>query len=377
MNFSFNEDQQMFRGSVREFFAKEFDTEVTRKVEKTPAGYSHECWAKMAELGWLGLTFPENYGGVGFGQLELAILHEELGRGCVPSPHLATVVLAGQLILAAGSEAQKSAVLPRIASGEMIVTVAQLEDETRWDAGGIKMTAEASGDGFALKGTKLFVNFVHVAHKIVVAARTAQGSRADDGVTLFLVDASAPGMSKAHMPTLGLDQYYEVCFDNVHVDRSAVIGRVGEGWAPLAEALDRARIAVAAQINGGCERALELAVEYSKVRVAFGKPIGAYQALQHKMAEMAMETDGAKLLTYEAAWMADQGLPYRKLAAAAKANSNETGRRVAADAIQVHGGYGFISEVDTTLYYRRNKALELFLGDSKYNRDLVADAMDL
>jgi len=380
MDLDFTEEQVMFRTMARDFMAKECPSTLVRELEESERGYSPELWRKVAELGWLGLTFPEDYGGISGSCLDLAILYDEMGRALFPSPHLPTVVLGGHAILDCGSEEQKQECLPRIADGELLLSLALTEPATRYQPVAITTRAVAQGDDYVINGTKLFVPNANIADYLVCVARTGDGQAPEEGITMFLVDAHSPGLTCTPLKTIseiGHDKQFEVTFDEVKVPKKKVLGELNQGWAPLSRVLNQATVALCAEMVGGAQAVLEMSVEYSKERVAFGRPIGSFQALQHKMADMLIEVDGAWLLTYQAAWMLAEGLPCAKEVAMAKAWTSNAYRRVTAGAIQIHGGYGYCSEVDTTLYYRRAKAAEFALGDPRFHRRIVAQEMGL
>ena len=380
MDLDFSQEQVMFRTTCRDFLSKECPSTLVQELERSEEGYSPELWRKIADLGWLGLTFPERYGGLGGDSLDLAILYDEMGRANFPSPHLATVVLGGHTILECGSEEQKQELLPKIACGELLLSLAFTEPGFGYEPMAIATKAAAQGEEFVLNGTKLFVPNANVADYLICVARTGDGGKTEEGITLFLVDAHAPGIICTPLKTIseiGHEKQCEVIFQDVRVPKENILGELGQGWAPLVKILNQATVAVCAEMVGGAQAVLEMSVEYSKERVAFGRPIGSFQALQHKMADMLVEVDGAWLLTYQAACMISEQIPCAKQVAMAKAWTSNAYRRVTAEAIQIHGAYGFCNEVDTTLYYRRAKAGEFALGDPRFHRNLVASEMGL
>jgi len=380
MDLDFTEEQVMFRTMARDFMTKECPSTLVRELEESDEGYSLDLWRKIAELGWLGLTFPEKYGGIAGNSLDLAILYDEMGRALFPSPHLPVVVLGGHTILECGSEEQKREFLHRIASGELLLSLALTEAIFSREPVAITTRATAQGDDYSINGAKLFVPNANIADYLVCVARTGDGQAPEEGITLFLVDAHSPGIACTLLKTtseIGHDKQCEVIFQDVKVPKKNILGGLNQGWAPLARVINQATVALCAEMVGGALAVLDMSVEYSKERVAFGRPIGSFQALQHKMANMLVEVDGAWLLTYQAAWMLAEGLPCAKQVAMAKAWTSNAYRRVTADAIQIHGGYGYCSEVDTTLYYRRAKATEFTLGDPRFHRRIVALEMGL
>jgi alkylation response protein AidB-like acyl-CoA dehydrogenase len=379
MDFGFSQEQELLRATARKFFDNECPSEFVRARMAEPAGVTDEFWAKLAEQGWLGLVYPETYGGSGLGVVDLTVLMEEMGRVVMPGPFAATVMLGGLAIREAGSEAQQEAWLPRIAAGEAKATLAFTEPNARTDAAAVTLPARRRGAGWSLAGTKLFVPDAHLADVLVVTARTAEAATAEEGVTLFLVPRGTSGLDVTLLPTM--DQTRKLCevtLRDVRVGADAVLGAVGGGWAPLARVIDRATVALCAEMCGGAQRVLEMTTEYAKIRMAFGRPIGAYQAVKHRAADMLVDVENAKSLTYYAAWAVDENVPEAPLAVAmAKAYASEAYRRVAGAAIQLHGGIGFTWEHDLHLYFKRAKASEFTFGDATYHRERVAQLINL
>jgi alkylation response protein AidB-like acyl-CoA dehydrogenase len=310
------------------------------------------------------------------------VVLEEMGRAVMPGPFFSTVLLGGAAILRAGSPAQQAAWLPRIAAGEARATLALLEESAEWEPEGVALAARAGrSGGWTLSGTKLFVPDGHTADVLVVAARTARATRAEPahGITLFLVPADARGVAAAPLPTMDQTRKLaEVTLRRVEVGPEAVLGPVHGGWAVLARLLERAAVALCAEMCGGAQRVLDLCTEYAKVRVAFGRPIGAYQAIKHRCADMLVAIENAKSITYYAAWAADQEAPDAALAASmAKAFVSDAYRKVAGDGIQIHGGIGFTWEHDLHLYFKRAKGSEVTFGDATLHRERVARLLEL
>ncbi len=372
MDFGFSEEQEMLRESARQFLESECPMTYVRQMMDDEVGYSEEQWQKMAELGWLGLIFPEQYSGAGLDLVDLVVVLEEMGRCVMPGPFFATVLLGGSAIQFGGSDAQKRAYLPRIIDGSLKTTLAHLEESARWDADGIQLRATASGNGYRLSGTKLFVPDAHNAGLLVVAART--GGSGTDGITLFLVDGKAAGLKIRTLKTM--DQTRKLCevrFDDVEVGADAVLGEVGKAWPILDAVVDRAKVAISAEMCGGAQKVLDMSVEYAKVREQFGKPIGSFQAIQHKCANMMVQVESAKSATYYAAWAVANGVDEAHLTACmAKAYCSDAYRFVSGEGIQIHGGIGFTWEHDMHLYFKRAKGSEVTFGDATWNRELVA-----
>jgi alkylation response protein AidB-like acyl-CoA dehydrogenase len=331
----------------------------------------------MAELGWMGLILPEPYGGSGLTFVDMVVVLEEMGRVVLPGPFFSTLVGAVAL-LDAGSAAQKQEWLPKIAAGEARVTLAQLEPNARWDADGIELEARKADGGFALSGTKLFVPDAHTADLLVVAGR-APGSKGAEGVSLFLVDAKAPGVTTTLLKTM--DQTRKLCevvLKDVRVPAARVLGEPGQGWKRLDRVVDRGKVGLCAEMCGGAEKVLEMSVEYAKVREQFGRPIGSFQAIQHKCANMLVEVESSKSATYYAAWAVANDVAEAPLAAAmAKAYCSDAYRHTAGEGIQIHGGIGFTWEHDMHIYFKRAKSSEVTFGDGTWNREIVAQLIGL
>jgi alkylation response protein AidB-like acyl-CoA dehydrogenase len=379
MDFGFNEEQELLRSTARKFLENECSSEFVRKRMAEPAGVTDEFWAKVAEQGWLGLVYPEEYGGSGLGFVDLTVLMEEMGRAVMPGPFVSTVLLGGLTILESGSAAQRQAWLPRIAAGQVKSTLAWTEPSGRWDAAAVTTGATPVAGGWRLSGTKLFVPDAHLADVLVLVARSAEAKNAGEGISLFLVPRGAAGLEVKLLPTM--DQTRKLCevtLDDVRVGGDALLGAPGAGWAPLARVIERATVALCAEMCGGAQRVLDMTVDYAKIRVAFGRPIGSYQGVKHRAADMLVEVENAKSLTYYAAWAVDENAPEAPLAASmAKAYCSDAFRRVAAAGIQLHGGIGFTWEHDLHLYFKRAKSSEFTFGDATYHRERVAQLISL
>ena len=377
MDIGFTEEQELLRETARKFLDAECDTRFVRARMAEPAAVTAEFWGKLAEQGWLGIVYPEAVGGSGLGLVDLVVLMEEMGRRVMPGPFVSSVLLGGAAIMEAGNPVQQAEWLPQIAAGEKKVALAWTEPALRWDAAGVTLPAREAGGGFTLSGTKLFVGDAHLADILVVAARTRDGSTMEDGVTLFLVPRKAPGVAVAPLPTIDeTRKSCEVRFDNVAVPGTALLGELHAGWAPLSRVVVRATVALCAEMCGGAQRVLDMTVEYAKLRVAFGKPIGSYQGVKHQAADMLVALENAKSLTYYAAWALDESEPDAALAVSmAKAAASDMARRVAGTGIQLHGGIGMTWEHDLQLYYKRARACEVAFGDAAWHRERVARLM--
>jgi alkylation response protein AidB-like acyl-CoA dehydrogenase len=331
----------------------------------------------MAELGWMGLVFPEKYGGSERNFLDLAILLEEMGYNIVPGPFFSTVVLGGLTILTAGNDEQKMEFLPKIASGEMILSLALTEPTASYDAASVKTKAIAHNGKYVIKGTKLFVLNANVADYILCVARTKQAKNPENGITLFLVDAKSPGVKCTLLKTLARDKQCEVVFDNVTVSEKSIVGERDGGWPIVKDVLQKATVAKCAEMVGGTQAALDMAVNYAKERVQFGRPIGSFQAIQHYCANMATDVSGSRFVTYKAAWKVSEGLPAALDVAIAKAWASEAYGRITLSAHQIFGAIGFTMDHDIHLYYRQAKAAEIIFGDADFQRAIVARELGL
>jgi alkylation response protein AidB-like acyl-CoA dehydrogenase len=379
MNFGFSEEQELLRNTARKFFENECSSTFVRDRMAEPEGVTGEFWNKLAEQGWLGLIYPEEFGGTGLGFVDLTVLMEEMGRASMPGPFVSTVLLGGLAVLEAGSAAQKKDWLARVSNGQAKLALAWTEPNARWDAAGVTLTARESGGGFTLNGTKLFVLDAHLADAIVVVARTREAGKPEEGVTLFLVPKGTAGLEVKLLPTMDQTRKQcEVTLKDVRVSADAVLGKKDAGWASLQRVIDRATVALCAEMCGGAQRVLDMTTDYAKIRIAFGKPIGAYQGVKHKAADMLVELENGKSLTYYAAWAVDENSPEAPLAVSmAKAYVSDAFRRIAGAGIQLHGGIGFTWEHDLHLYFKRAKNSEFAFGDATYHRERVAQLISL
>jgi alkylation response protein AidB-like acyl-CoA dehydrogenase len=366
MDFAFTSDQQLLKNSARAFLDEHCKPAAVRLLWDDPRGESEAMWKDMAQLGWLGLALPEVHGGSALGMVETAVLLEELGRASYPGPYLPTALVASAINIA-GTDAQKNRWLPAVCAGGARASLALLDGETSWAPDAIATRAEKTANGWKLSGTKPFVAWAHVADVILVPAR------APEGLTLFLVDPGAAGFTQT--PVTGMDlatRWVNLALDGVSVAADAVLGAPGQGQ-PLFESLvRRGAVGAAAEMLGAARRCLDMAVEYAKVREQFGQPIGSFQAIRHKCAEMLLEVENSHAAVYYAAWALDAQAEDADLAASvAKSYVGDAARKVCGEAIQVHGGIGFTWEYDLHLYFKRAKALEVQYGDADYHRDLI------
>jgi alkylation response protein AidB-like acyl-CoA dehydrogenase len=369
MDLGLSEEQELLKNAARDFLEKECPEALVREMEEDEKGYSPDLWKKMSEQGWQGLLIPDNYGGAGFGYLDLIILIEEFGRALVPGPFLSTVVGGTLPLLEGGSEEQKKQYLPNIASGNAIWTLAYTEPSARFDTEGVSLEVKEDGGDVVLNGTKLFVRDANVADFFTVVGRKP-GTKGDDGVTLVIVDAKAKGISQTQLKTIAADKQAEVKFENVRVPKANVIAG---GAATLKKVQRKATVLECAYLVGLAQMDFDISVQYAKDRIQFGRPIGSFQAIQHKAADMVTDVDGARFITYRAAWSVDQDEADADINVhMAKAWCSEATRRVVAHGQQIHGGIGFTKDYKIQLYFRRQKAAELAWGDADYHRELVA-----
>ena len=378
MNFGFTEDQELLRSAAQDFLARECPMASVRRMMEDARGIDDGQWTKMAELGWVGLAVPEAHGGAGLGFVDLVVLLEEMGRVVLPGPFFSTAVVAAPTLTDAASPSLQAEWLPKIAAGRARGTLALLERSARGVVDAIALEIRPDGGGYRLSGTKLFVPDAHTADFLLVAGR-APGSAGAEGLSLVLVDAADPGVRTTALETMDQTRKLsEVQLRDVTVPKSRVIGEPGEGAAILERLATRAKAGLAAEMCGGAARVLDMCVDYAKVREQFGRPIGSFQAIQHKCATMLVEIESARSAAYYAAWAVGSDAPDAALAAAmAKAYASDAFRHVAAEGIQIHGGIGFTWEHDMHVYFKRAKSSEVSFGDAAWNRDVVARLIGL
>jgi alkylation response protein AidB-like acyl-CoA dehydrogenase len=379
MEFSFSEDQDELRRAARRFLEVESSEERVRAVMGTEDGYDSAVWKQLSgDLGWTALTIPETYGGLGMSHLDLHPLMEEMGRALLCAPFFSTICLGANVLLLCGNDAQKDRYLPSIAAGETTATLAYAEKQRQNGPEAIQATYVHQDGDYVLRGSKHYVLDGHTADLVIVAAR-AQGSQGAEGVSLFAVPADARGLTRTWTPTM--DQTRRLAsieLDVVTVPADALLGEEGRGWAPCERTLDLACIALAAEQVGGAEMCLDMSVEYAKVREQFGRPIGSFQAIKHKCADMLTMVESARSSAFYASALAAQNDPgLHEAASSAKAFCSDTFFHCAAESIQIHGGIGFTWEHPAHLYFKRAKAVEVLLGDPSFHRERVARHMGL
>jgi alkylation response protein AidB-like acyl-CoA dehydrogenase len=372
LDLDFDQEQELLRQTARDLLARHCSLDVVRQMEDDPVGYPAALWTQLGELDLIGLLLPEEYGGSGMSLIEGVALYEELGRALAPVPHFVSAVLGGGVLAGAGSEIQKDQWLRPMASGEAVLTPAWLEPESGYSPLGVQTRAEASGDGFRLNGLKRHVLFASTADRLVVLART--GDAAED-VDLFLVDPKATGVTLRQQLSLASDTQYEVTLSNVAVSADDRIGAAGSGWSTWQEVLEPALVLLAAQAVGGARYALEITTQYAKDRHQFDKPLGAFQALAHYLADAVTNLDGAEQLVHEAAWAGAAGRSLTSLAPMAKLFACSTFRDITAMAQQLFGGIGFTLDFDIQLYFRRAKVQQMMWANDRTLENAVAAAL--
>ena len=378
IEFGLKEEQEMLKTMARDFLANECPKTVVRELMEDEVGFSAELWKKMADNGFLGLVFPEEYGGGGMNFRDLTILCEEMGRAMLPGPFLSTVLLVGMPILTFGTAEQKKEFLPKIASGEAVCTLAVLEEDGDLWAEGIKTKAVSRGDEYIINGTKLFVPDAKAADYILCAARTKRTADPEEGITLFLVKAEEWGIYVSPLVTMDeTRKQYEVSFTNVPVPARNIVGELHQGWPILKEAALKTTAALCAEMVGGGEMVMEITVNYAKERIAFGVPIGSFQAVKHKLADMYSELEYSRSLMEWAAESIKEDAPNAPIAVSmAKSYCGDAYKKVTNDGIQIHGGIGFTWDHDMHLYFKRAKSSDTAFGDSNYHRELIAQSLD-
>ena len=375
---TFDADRLLVQQTAGDLFRRRYPPEVVRELEESELGYSPDGWREMAGLGWLGITFPEQHGGTGGTFLDQFPIYEEMGRHLVPSPHLDTVAVAGDLLLAAGTDAQRAAFLPAIARGDAIVSVAVPEHDGSFDPAGISCAATRRGSDLVVRGTKLLVAYAPSADWFLCAVRTnGNRDRAADGISVLLVDARAGGITCDPIPNIAGLPLYAVTFDDVAVPTDHVVGEVDHGWDALSASATKAAVLQTATIVGAARAVLEMTNQYAKDREQFGNPIGSYQAVQYLVSDILIDLHRTDLLARQAAFRIDRGTPWRREAAMAVAFGKQAAAHLHRQAHEVHAGVAFIDEHDLTLYSRRSKYWENNLGDARHHQEMLAAAMQL
>jgi alkylation response protein AidB-like acyl-CoA dehydrogenase len=379
MEFGFTKAQEMIRSQAAETLKRACPRSLVRQVMESADGHCEGLWERMADLGWMGLVFPEEYGGLGLSWVELAVVLEEMGRALAPGAFFSTVLLGGLTLLEAASEEQKQRWLAPLAAGRLKATLALVEPEGRLGPEGVTARAEPESGGYLVSGVKLFVPDARVADLIICAARTGKSSGAEEGITLLAIDRESEGLTLTPLETMDQTRrLYEVSCSRVRVPAERVLGREGGAWPVIERVSDQAAVGLCAEMVGGAQQVLKMCVEYAQTRVQFGRPIGSFQAIQHRCADMLLLIESARSATYAAAWAASENpAELALLASVAKAYTSDAYAWVAGEGIQLHGGMGYTWEHDAHLYFKRAKADEVTFGDATYHRARVARLIGL
>ena len=377
MDFSLSEEQEMLRKSARDFLADKCPKTYVKQMETDEKGYSPALWKEMAELGWQGLALPEKYGGSGMEFLDLAILQEEMGHACLPGPFFSTVILGAMTILDAGNDEQKTAYLPGIASGKTIVTMALNESDGLYEAESVNVKAVTDKDSFIINGEKYFVPDANIADYILCVARTSDEKDKKNGISIFIVPAKDSGVKCTLLKTITGEKMCEVTFTNVKVSKDNVLGGLGKGWPIVEKVIERAAISECCDTVGVLQKVLEMTLDYAKERKQFDRPIGAFQVIQHYMADMMTYVDGTRFVSYQAAWRMNKGLPSIRETAIAKAWSAESYEWCITKSHQIFGAIGVTIDHDLHFYTTRGKTAQLSYGNADFWREPVAKSMGM
>ena len=377
MDLSFTKEQKLIRDAAAEFLKKECPRDLVRQMENDDLGYPPELWSKMAELGWLGLIIAEEYGGLGGSFLELVVLLEEMGKYLVPSPIIPTEVLGGLSIMNAGTEEHKKKYLPKVAKGELLLTMALNQNYNNIDGIDTDFQITKIGKDSMISGTRLFVPYAHVSDYIVCPIQMKDNKEKENAISLFLIEGKSSGVSCTPLETTACDKQCKLVFNSVKLDRENILSGCRSGSEVVRNVLERAALAQCALMIGGGEAVLRMTVDHAKKRVQFDRPIGSFQAVQHRCANMLVDLDGARYSTYLAAWKIDEGLPCTLDISVAKAWANQAYQRICANGHQVIGGTGVMMDHDMQLYSRRAKAAEFIWGDTVFHKEIIAQQLGL
>jgi len=375
IDLNLSESEEMLRKGALDFLRRDAPNKVIQVLQGTDTGYTEDLWRKTAGMGWLGIIIPEQYGGTGNSLTSAGVLFEALGTGPLPGPYFSSGILGSLLVLEAGNEKQKKSVLPDVAEGKKILTLALTEPEYSWEPRGIQLSAEKNKDGFVLNGIKLFVMDAQAATHLIVAARTAKGTDPAKGISLFLVDRKSEGVSVRRLPGFLADSTFEVKLDSVKVPRSAVLGDIDGGWPALKQSIDKAIPVLCAYKVGGCQALFDMTLQYSRTRIQFGMPIGRFQRVQDMIIEMIDHLDAARWSTYEALWKLDTQRPAAESIHLAKTISSEAYWEVCNLAIRVFSGIGYSVDHPASFHLRASRRLYSYLGEPSYHRQQLGQLL--
>lgn len=377
MDFNFSEHQNMLREEARRFLTKECPKAKVKELEKSDKCYDPEIWRRMAEMGWMGLVLPEEYEGLNADFMDLMVLMEEMGRNILPGPFFHTVALCALPILEYGNDTQKAEYLAPISRGEKIWTLAMTESSGGYGASAIKIGAKPEGEEFVINGEKMFVPYADAANYLLVIARTAKSRVPEKGLTFFIVDVKRPGIHIETIPTLTGERQCKVSFKDVKIPGENILGKVSLGWDIVEHIMRKATVLKCAEVSGACQAVLDISNTYAKERLQFGKPIGSFQVIQHKLVDMLIDVEGLQYLVYQAAWLLSTSAPCDLQIAMAKARANEVYRSVSLSGVKIHGAIGFTMDHDIGLYYRRVLGAASFLGDTDFHLEKIAVTIGL
>ncbi|GHD49251.1 acyl-CoA dehydrogenase [Thalassobaculum fulvum] len=369
MSFAFTEDQQLLAESADRFLADKYDFDARKAIRRGEDGWSREMWAAFAELGWLALPLPEEHGGLGGSTVDVAVLMERFGRHLVVEPFVATVVLGAEAIVRAGSDVQKAAILPAVAEGGMLLAFGVGEPQARFDLHRVATAARRDGGGWKLAGHKAVVLHADAADRLILSARTSGAEDDRDGITLFLVDPKADGVTLRPYPTVDGLRGAEVLLDGVSVGEADIVGGVGAGLPVIEAVIDRAMVLLSAESVGAMAETVRLTTEYLKTRVQFGQPLSSFQVLQHRLVEMLQAKEFAHALCYRAAGAMDttDGVERARAAAGIKAEAGRAGKMIGQEAIQLHGGMGMTDEMAIGHYFKRMTMIDVQFGNAAHH----------
>lgn len=374
MNLNFTEEQEILRKAARDFLTSKFPKTVVKELETRDSGYSPEIWREMSELGWMGLSLPEKYGGTGMTFLDQTLLMEEMGRACMPGPYFSTMIFGAYPILDFGTETQKNKYLPEIASGKTIFTLALTEPNSRVAPDAVETTATSSANNWLISGTKLFVPDALMSNYLLCVTKTRDTIETENCLTMFIVEGESKGISKTLLKSMA-EKLCEVTFTNVKVAEESILGQLNEGWSMVEQILNRAVVARCCEMLGMAQQVLDMTVQYAKDRKQFDRAIGSFQIIQHYCADMFTAVEGMRLSTYQAAWKLSEGFPCIAEIAIARAWAIETVEQILGLSHQIHGAMGSAIEYDLHYYTRRLKASELTLRSVDIYSEALAEAI--